>query len=199
MTRNPKTIAFWRGRLPHWEVEEGRYFVTIHLAGCIPAAGRNRIHLLARQQAKLVKGEDAWMEHQRRIFREMEAWLDSAPKASQLGRKEIAELIGDAIHHREKRGDWRVFEFVAMPSHVHLFFELQQEGLKRILEDFKRWTGHQAGRLLGLNGGRFWQDEWFDHWSRSDEEDQRTILYIRQNPVKAGLAATVDAWPYRSK
>src|SRR5437588_608980 len=32
MLRNPETISFWHGRLPHWEVVGGRYFVTIHLA-----------------------------------------------------------------------------------------------------------------------------------------------------------------------
>ena len=43
MSRKPKTIAFWTCRLPHWEVEDGRYFVTLHLAGAIPAVGRARI------------------------------------------------------------------------------------------------------------------------------------------------------------
>jgi hypothetical protein len=36
MIRKPETIDFWVGRLPHWEVVDGRYFVTIHLAGAIP-------------------------------------------------------------------------------------------------------------------------------------------------------------------
>ena len=33
MARKPTTVAFWCGKLPHWGIEEGRYFVTIHLAG----------------------------------------------------------------------------------------------------------------------------------------------------------------------
>jgi mannose/cellobiose epimerase-like protein (N-acyl-D-glucosamine 2-epimerase family) len=49
MRRKSKTIAFWSGRLPHWEVEDGRYFITIHLSGAIPAAARRRLRLLARQ------------------------------------------------------------------------------------------------------------------------------------------------------
>ena len=47
MIRKPETISFWRGRLPHWEVTSGRYFVTIHLAGAIPPQGQERIHTLA--------------------------------------------------------------------------------------------------------------------------------------------------------
>ncbi len=49
MTRKPQTTAFWLGRLPHWEVEDGKYFITIHLAGAIPTAGSNRLRGLAQQ------------------------------------------------------------------------------------------------------------------------------------------------------
>ena len=42
MIRRPEAVAFWYGRLPHWEVVGGRYFVTIHLAGAIPPAGQER-------------------------------------------------------------------------------------------------------------------------------------------------------------
>jgi len=198
MKRRPQTIDFWYDRLPHWEVEEGRYFVTLHLAGAIPAVGRNRILLLSRQQEKLPRSGEAWLQHQRHKFREMEAWLDRAEHNLHFSQREIAAVAIDAIRHRETRGDWRVFEFVVMPNHIHLFFELVNGRLKTTLNDFKRWTGHQAGKLLGLDGNRFWQREWFDHWSRSDEEDDKIIRYVRENPVKAGLVAQYVDWPYGS-
>ena len=47
MIRRPETIDFWGGDLPHWEVVDGRYFVTIHLRGAIPQAGFRRIRELA--------------------------------------------------------------------------------------------------------------------------------------------------------
>jgi hypothetical protein len=52
--------------------------------------------------------------------------------------------------------------------------------------------------LLSIDRGRFWQREWFDHWSRSDDEDERTVVYIRNNPVKAGLVKSYQDWPYAS-
>jgi hypothetical protein len=48
MTRKPRTISFWHGRLPHWEVEDGRYFITLHLAGAIPHAGRLRLQQISK-------------------------------------------------------------------------------------------------------------------------------------------------------
>jgi hypothetical protein len=160
MTRKPKTTGFWVGRLPHWEVEDGRYFVTVHLAGAIPAEGRRRLRNLS-EQASAIQEKDSpeWLSLQRAIFREM---------------------------------------YVIMPTHLHLFGEIGNRGLKETLEDFKRWTGHRAAEILKQDGDRFWQREWFDHWSRSDEEDEKIIKYIQNNPVKARLVSNYIDWPYGS-
>jgi REP element-mobilizing transposase RayT len=199
MTRKPKTVAFWMGRLPHWEVEDGRYFITIHVGGAIPQEGQLRIMKLA-EQARAIEDKDspAWWSLERTIFREMEEWLHRAEWNPKLEHPDVAAMIVEAIEHRRKRADWRVFEYVIMPTHLHLFGEIGGLGLKETLEDFKRWTGHQAAKILSEDGERFWQREWFDHWSRSDEEDEKIAKYIRNNPVKAGLVEEYTAWPYGS-
>jgi REP element-mobilizing transposase RayT len=198
MIRKPETIAFWRERLPHWEVVEGRYFVTIHLVGAIPQEGEDRIHALAREYDKLAETDtEGRLRLQRRIYGEMESWLDRTDYASHLQRPDVAQMIIESIAFRQAR-TWNMLEFVVMPSHLHLFFEVLDGGLKHSLEQFKRWTGHQGTQLLGCDGQRFWQDEWFDHWSRSDEEDEKIIHYIRQNPVKANLVKEYQDWPYGS-
>ncbi len=198
MIRKPETIAFWRGRLPHWEVVDGRYFVTVHLAGAIPQQGQDRIHAIAAEISRLPQHDaDGRLNVTRRVFAEMEKWLDRVGFVSHLQRPEVAQVVTEAIAFREQR-TWRMFEYVIMPTHIHLFFELLQEGLKYHLEQFKRWTGHEAGKLLQLDGDRFWQDEWFDHWSRCDEEDDKIAAYIRRNPEKAGLVSSYLDWPYGS-
>lgn len=203
--RRPETIVFWRGRLPHWEVVGGRYFVTFHLYGAIPAQGQQRVLALSAEFERLPKScEDQRLQLQRRVFAEMEKWLDRADAANHLQHPDVAAMLVDAIRFREGR-DWHMLEFVVMPSHIHLFFETLPEGgdpfqprLKTALEQFKRWTGHRAAKVLPLSDGHFWQDEWFDHWSRSDEEDERICAYIRRNPEKAGLVASYQDWPYGS-
>jgi hypothetical protein len=198
MTRRPETIAFWRGRLPHWEVVDGRYFVTIHLAGAIPQQGQDRIHALLAEYDKLSQHDSVGrLQLQRRIYAEMESWLDRAEYVTHLRQPDVAKMIVESIHFRHGR-TWNMLEYVVMPSHLHLFFEMLDFGLKRALEQFKRWTGHQAAKLLGCDGERFWQDEWFDHWSRSDEEDEKIVTYMRQNPEKAKLVQEYHAWPYGS-
>jgi putative transposase len=199
MTRKPKTTAFWVQRLPHWEVEDGRYFITIHLAGAIPAQGRLRLMQLA-DQLRGVKQKDSpeWSALQRMIFRAMENWLDRAEWNPILRHPDIAAVMVEAIEHRHQQGLWHVIEYVVMPTHLHLFCEIGDLGLKKRLEDFKRWTGHRAAKILAVDAERFWQREWFDHWSRSDEQDDRIAGYIRGNPEKAGLVSKYIDWPYGS-
>ena len=170
----------------------------MHLAAAIPKEGQEQIRALAADLQKLpLKAADRRLLVQRRVFAEMEAWLDRAARGQYLREPDVAKEGIEAIRFREGR-DWRMFEFVLMPNHLHLFFELLHEGLKSVSQQFKRWTGHAAGRLIGADGDRFWQDEWFDHWSRSDEEDEKIAQYIRRNPVKAGLVSDYTGWPFGS-
>ncbi len=41
-------------------------------------------------------------------------------------------------------------------------------------------------------------DESFDHWVRSPEQFDTIRAYIENNPVKAGLAAHPEDWPWSS-
>ncbi|MBP88615.1 MAG: hypothetical protein CMJ64_18190 [Planctomycetaceae bacterium] len=119
----PKTIGFWRGRLPHWEVEDGKYFVTIRLKRAIPKAGLDRI----REKSEALQNVDHTNEAevlriQRLIFKEMEYWLHRSKQVQHLRGQQVAEMVIDAIEHREQRCVWNMFEYVGMPNHVHLFF-----------------------------------------------------------------------------
>jgi REP element-mobilizing transposase RayT len=164
----------------------------------IPQQGQERIHALAAEHDKLAKHDaDGRLKLERRIYAEMESWLDRAECACHLQQPDVARMVIQAIRFRHDR-TWNILEFVVMPSHLHLFFEVLDTGLKTTLEQFKRWTGHEATKLLGCDGERFWQDEWFDHWSRSDEEDEKIIAYIRENQVKTSLVKTYQDWPYGS-
>jgi len=63
----------------------------------------------------------------------MEAWLDHTEFVSHLARPDVARMIMEAIAFRQGSA-WNMFEYVVMPSHLHLFFELLKGGLKNSLE-----------------------------------------------------------------
>ena len=47
-------------------------------------------------------------------------------------------------------------------------------------------------------GGRVWQREYWDRYIRDLQHFETTKWYIENNPVKAGLAATPESWPWSS-
>ena len=52
------------------------------------------------------------------------------------------------------------------------------------------------GNLTGDRlGPPFWQKEFFDHVLRSDESYESKWLYVRENPVRAGLVSSAEDWP----
>jgi REP-associated tyrosine transposase len=91
--------------------------------------------------------------------------------------------------------DVAVGRYVIMPDHIHLFV--------RGSDDFilPGWVaGLKRGISVALNAGpRFWQPGFFDHVLRSDESYGQKWLYVRDNPVRAGLVSESNAWPYQGE
>ena len=44
-----------------------------------------------------------------------------------------------------------------------------------------------------------WQEGFFDHVLRSSESYGEKWEYVRMNPVRAGLCATPEDWPYQGE
>jgi hypothetical protein len=90
-----------------------------------------------------------------------------------------------------------------MPNHVHALLR-PHEGftLSQILHNWKSFTAHEAQKIAqdsGLSipkGVAFWQPESYDHLVRDEADFARILEYILQNPVKAGLCAKPEDWPY---
>jgi REP-associated tyrosine transposase len=85
-----------------------------------------------------------------------------------------------------------------MPNHVHVVVEpADGNGLGVIVQAWKSFTAHRANRVLSRSGP-FWHKDYFDRFIRDEGHLARTIDYVENNPVKAGLASTADSWPWSS-
>ena len=67
--------------------------------------------------------------------------------------------------------------------------------IAKIMHSLKRYTAAKANKILGRKGA-FWQHESYDHVIRSQEEFDKIINYIQQNPVKAGLVKNWREWKW---
>lgn len=147
-------------------------------------------------QKRMTDGVDA--ERKAAIaFKLADDYLDKAQDGPLwLKNDRIAEIVGWTI--LEGAGRWYdLFSFVVMANHVHVLLTPRVE-LKRITGGIKKKTAREINGLLGRRGQAFWQDESFDHWVRTDEKLLKILDYIENNPVKAGLCQSAEAWRWSS-
>ncbi len=173
-------MVFNERRLPHWQVVDQPLFVTFRLHGSLP---RNRVFL----PASLTSGA---------AFVAMDRLLDNATSGPvYLSRPEIARMVSASIQQGDTRfRRYDLYAFVVMPNHVHMLVTPKSVS-KHWLGPLKGFTGVEANRMLGRSGP-FWQGESYDHLVRDADEFRRTALYIANNPVKAGLVADPDQYPW---
>jgi REP element-mobilizing transposase RayT len=92
-----------------------------------------------------------------------------------------------------------VGRYVLMPDHFHLFVAFQpgqlylsgwMKSLKNALSKAVRAMGKPAPHQ---------QDGFFDHVLRSSESYEQKWVYVRDNPVRAGLVRRAEDWPYQGE
>ena len=200
--------------LPHWNFPGAVYFVTACLAGSIPARGlldisRYRASLLQRPRPEKVSLPEWELRRWKLVFARRDEWLDLRPAVRYLADERLAKVVQDALYHfAGERYD--LLSYVVMPSHIHWVFRPRPEWeqslgqaaaerspRERILHGLKRHCALEGNRLLDRQGA-FWQDESYDHCPRDEDELERIIHYVEENPVKAGFVTTPEAWPFSS-
>ena len=92
---------------------------------------------------------------------------------------------------------YRTGAFVVMPNHLHLLVT-PSVPIPRLTRRLKGYTAREANRILGRTGEAFWQPESYDHWVRNQQEWARIAMYIEENPVRAGLVAKPEDYPWSS-
>ena len=107
-------------------------------------------------------------------------------------------MVVDAIRYRQQcLGHYQIHAYIVMANHVHLLITPCVE-VSRLMQSLKRFTAPEGNRMLGHTGQPFWQDESYDRLVRDEAEFQRITRYIEMNPVKAGLAAKPEDFPWSS-
>ncbi len=191
---NPPREWYSRGYLPHrnaWDIHQS---ITYRLADSLP---RTKLKSLEAELADLAENQ---REAERR--KRIEAWLDSGMGCCALAHPEVARYVQDSW--LKFHGDRYVLHaWCVMPNHVHVLIQ-PLEDLATIVQGWKsftaRWILRQNDSLsLGIpERDRLWMREYWDRFMRDENHYQKTVAYIHQNPVSAGLCATPAEWPWSS-
>ena len=82
-----------------------------------------------------------------------------------------------------------------MPDHLHALVTATAEtaDLAQFVRHAKQTSGHA---YLQATGRPLWQPGYFERVLRSGEDPLRLIAYMVANPLRAGLTAEANAYPF---
>jgi putative transposase len=109
-----------------------------------------------------------------------------------LASSRMHELIREAWL---QASHWTVGRYVVMPDHIHLFCApgtFPPCGIGN-------WVAYWKRLVAFTRGGSIWQKNFWDTQLRQQESYTAKWEYVRNNPVRAGLAAHPDDWPYQGE
>ncbi len=168
-----------RGYLRHFDSAEVVQFVTFRLADSLP---KNVVVALAAHPDQLAETNEE---------------LDRGLGACWLKEPAIAAAVEATLLHFDGEC-YRVLSWCVMPNHVHVVIEaLAANQLGSIVRSWKSFAASQANQILGRSGA-FWHRDYFDRFIRDEGHLERTIEYVENNPVKAGLVPSASDWPWGS-
>ncbi|MCL2700057.1 MAG: class I tRNA ligase family protein, partial [Phycisphaerae bacterium] len=183
--------------LPHWTRPGGTYAVTFRLDDAMPKhvlmgwkQEREDIATRAKQQQRELTAREEY-ELDKLYSDRVESFLDAGAGECLLKKPEIAQVVADALKHFDLER-YELLAWCVMPNHVHVVIHpLADHSLQDILHSWKSFTAKQINAMLGRTG-TLWQDEYYDHLIRDEEDFNHAINYVAQNPGRIGL----QNWPF---
>jgi putative transposase len=216
--------VFTRRHRPHYQSLGGTLFVTFRLVGSSPKSvvrdSEAKKHWLddqLRRAQNSVHDDDTpelrnWLARVQNFNRD---WFmkfeDILHRASTgpiwLQDERLAQKVAENLK-RLDGNSYRLDAYSLMSTHVHTVFKpllpkvdqlslvdecfLDKSALARIMHSLKGRSARECNLILG-RGGSFWEQESFDHAIRPGRFN-KTVRYVLNNPVKAGLATDWRQW-----
>jgi putative transposase len=110
----------------------------------------------------------------------------------------MSRLLIEVLIDNRAKGRFLLHEFVLMPDHFHLILTpAPQASLEKAVQFVKGGFSYRVKKDLKRNL-EVWQAGFTNHRIRDSEDYRQHCSYIRQNPVKAGLAASPERFPWSS-
>ena len=103
------------------------------------------------------------------------------------------DVFGAILKFCDLHKDWQTLAAVVMPDHFHALVRpvtSRDATVTQYSAGLKRVVRHET------NATWKWQDGVFDRLLRRDESAESKWIYMRENPVRAGLVRRWEDWPY---
>jgi len=107
------------------------------------------------------------------------------------------KCVVDALRQSDQELRTQTLAWVVMPDHVHWLVQLRNDNLSRCMQRFKSRSARAFNLLHDTCGASVWQRGYYDHCIRGDHALQAHAQYLMENPVRAGLVTTPEAYPHQ--
>jgi putative transposase len=117
--------------------------------------------------------------------------------------KDRKHLLANATVHTalvnwwRKSTHWLAGKYIILPDHLHLF--CAPGSTDQSLHLWMAYWKNGVARDLKTGDETIWQRDFWDVQMRSRENYKTQWDYIRHNPVRHGLVASPDEWPYQGE
>ena len=198
---------FYKRNLPHFQPEEGIFFITYRLNIELPNSLKRTLiskHMDFEKQIKKFSEKEKTekrLEFEKQQFDLIDQFLGLTKSGPfWLKDENIADIVKESLFYLQDK-KYHLYAFCIMPNHVHILIKPFQNNEKEyysfaeILKSHKGITANRANKYLGRKG-QFWHHENYDHFIRDDNEFYNIIWYIINNPVKAKLVDNYQDWKY---
>jgi REP-associated tyrosine transposase len=107
----------------------------------------------------------------------------------------VVKIVHEQILLCAELFGFEVIAYCYMPNHLHLLIEGTADDADALafVHQAKQRSGY-ACRAIGASP--FWQPSFYDHIPRNEEATLSITRYILENPVRAGLVASPEEYPF---
>ncbi len=116
------------------------------------------------------------------------------PRRPVFSNLDTGAWVRDQMLRTAEAGGFDVTTYCVMPDHVHALAEATREDsdLRRFVTRWKQATGFHWKQRTRQS---LWQQGYYDHVLRGDEDERAVVRYIVDNPVRAGLVERPGDYP----
>ncbi|EDM25635.1 hypothetical protein LNTAR_25115 [Lentisphaera araneosa HTCC2155] len=204
-----------RGFISHYDACDKYQMITYRLADSLP----NEVLKQPGAPLKRLGAPHSNADESTQKRKLTESLLDQSYGSCILQDPKVAQQQIEAWTYFD-RERYELIAYVVMPNHVHLMIKTYNEWpISKLVPSWKKhvtyyvqkdkelWGEYSKSYLIFKANSTLehkdpstkvylWQQEYWDRFIRDENHFQNSIRYIMKNPIKAGLADSIEAWPW---
>lgn len=108
------------------------------------------------------------------------------------------DILRKSIDKHRNESNFKLIAWVVLPDHWHCLIDPTIYDLADLMKRIKLSFAMSYVKRIGETSGRTWQNRYWDHIIRNQEDMNNHLNYIHFNPVKHGYVTAAKDWAHSS-